>query len=209
MSFGKAGFLYALLVMTFILSGGAGAQTLSVSPADLADGHSVMEIAALDDNIWVGYEQGIYFSDNGGLSWNHYDTTNGYGRGVVTAAVVNDSALWTATYYDTVIYGYDYYINGGIYRTDPRVMAWDFIDIPGRQDAGNIIYDIDLGEEVVWTANWWAGLKKSTDGGLNWESIVPDTTLFNPMDKHHHRIFSVAVSDEIICAGSQGGLNLS
>ncbi|MCP4569594.1 MAG: hypothetical protein GY841_18610, partial [FCB group bacterium] len=103
----------------------------------------------------------------------------------------------------------DYYINGGIYRTDPRVMAWDFIDIPGRQDAGNIIYDIDPGEEVVWTANWWAGLKKSTDGGLSWESIVPDTTLFNPMDKHHHRIFSVAVSDEIICAGSQGGLNLS
>lgn len=170
---------------------------------------AVFEVIARDSKIWAGWSNQLLYSDNGGLSWRCFDTSNGFEPRLISAMTVNDTAFWAATYYDTTTQSGTYSLNGGIYKSDIDVTGWEHFILPYPFDAGNITYDIVVDSGVIWTANWWKGLSKSTDGGLNWGLIFFDPGCFNAWDSLHHRVFSLAIGDSIIWAGTEGGLNYS
>jgi hypothetical protein len=169
----------------------------------------VFEVIARDNKIWAGWSNQLLYSDNGGLSWHCFDTSNGFEPRLVSAMTVNDTAFWAATYYDTTRSGYTYSLNGGMYKSDVGVTGWEYFTPPYPFDAGNITYDVVVDSGLIWTANWWKGLNKSTDGGLNWELVFFDPGCFNAWDSLHHRVFSLAIGDSVIWAGTEGGVNYS
>jgi len=171
---------------------------------------AVYEIAAADNQVWAGWDQRIFYSDNSGLSWNYYYSENGFQGGAVSSMFVNDTNIWVATYKDTTINNVEFFLNSGLYTSQRDAMNWQFITVPHQSDAGNIIYDICVDNTALWTANWWRAVQKSSNGGLDWELVIPDTaTFFNPWDNLMHRVFSVRVDSGSIWVGTQNGISLS
>ncbi len=196
-----------LMVMGLLLPGiAAGEQDARL----VHDTGAVYEVAVRGGDIWAGWTDAVYYSSDYGMSWRRYDTSTGFGPGWVSAIFVAEDTVWAATYYAVVNAGVEYYVNGGIYSGGLNNPVWEYHEPPYPTDPGNIIYDITISEGVVWTANWWKSLQRSDDGGATWHLIIPDTVPYlNPRDRLNQRIFSVAVDQDIIWAGSQDGLNLS
>jgi len=193
-----------LLVVSLVCWSGAQAGLLVSDSVG-----AVFEVVADGNKIWAGWSNQLLYSDNGGISWHCFDTSNGFEPRLVSAMTVNDTAFWAATYYDTITQSGTYSLNGGIYKSDIDVTGWEYFIPPYPFDAGNITYDVFVDSDIIWTANWWRGLSKSTDGGLNWELISFDPGCFNPQDSLHHRAFSLAIGDSVIWAGTEGGINYS
>ena len=136
---------------------------------------AVFEVIAQDSKIWAGWSNQLLYSDNGGLSWHCFNTSNGFEPRLISAMTVNDTAFWAATYFDTTTQSGTYSLNGGIYKSDVDVTGWEHFIPPYPFSAGNITYDVVVDSDIIWTANWWKGLNKSTDGGVNWTTISSDT----------------------------------
>lgn len=187
---------------------------LTTSPAlagdwAIIDSQAVFQVEVRGQKIWAGFGNRLTYSENNGDSWSRYDTTNGFGRGAISCLFVNDTAVWSATYFDTLFYGREFFIHGGFFRNDPEMTTWTALNNPGGQFPGHVTYDIDIESNVIWTANWWSSLRRSTDGGMNWTLYNPEGGFFLPRDRPAQRIFSVAVRDTVIWAGSEAGLHLS
>ncbi len=193
-----------LLIMAALSGNLAGARL------DPSNAEAIFDVAASGDAIFAGGAGRLYVSQNGGLTWAVYDTTNGFGKGMTSAIALTDTAVWVATYYDTTLVGKTVFVNGGLFKSPPQGVAWEYIAVLFRLDPGNITYDIAVDGATLWTANWWRSLQRSDDGGLTWQQVVPDsTTYYNPAERLNQRLFAVAAEDSIIWTGSQDGLNLS
>ena len=198
------------LTISSILIMAALSGNLTGALLDPSNAEAIFDVAASGEAIFAGGAGRLYVSQNGGLTWALYDTANGFGKGLISAIALTDTAVWVATYYDTTLIGKTVFINGGMSTSHPQSVAWEYITIPFRLDPGNITYDIAVDGATLWIANWWRSLQRSDDGGLTWQQIVPDTTTYyNPAERLNQRIFAVAAEDPFVWTGSQDGLNLS
>jgi hypothetical protein len=101
----------------------------------------------------------------------------------------------------------------------------------------NVTFDVSIADNVVWTASWAGGLRKSTNNGQTWQRVLlppdylkaispltqlwtygaKDTLLlhpiyphFDPRDNNNFLAFSVYAQDsDTIWCGTAGGINRS
>lgn len=201
-----------MFICVFLLSCSqlVGAASPDALRAPRIDSNAVYHVAVQGPKIWAGSTRYLFYSSDAGLSWVHYDTLNGFGRGAVSCLLVTDSSVWAATYFDTIDYGsHHFYMHSGLFCNDTAMTGWINKGHPSGIYGGNITYDIALAGGVIWTANWWGAIRKSTDGGALWALYNPEPTFYSPSDHPAQRIFCLTVRDSIIWAGSEAGLHLS
>ena len=115
---------------------------------------------------------------------------------------------------------------------EDSILTWGDLEInalPVTVFENNITYDLSIGKQYFWAANWAGGLrrlKKQSDGSSRiWERIpLPDDNRFefncgefyenyqlNPRDppngNHNHKVFSVFVYSDTIWVGTANGIN--
>lgn len=102
--------------------------------------------------------------------------------------------------------------------------------LPVTVPQQNFIYDVAFTKNTIWIASFAAGIRRSTDMGQTWKRVVlppdnldsikpadtltfslqPQSGRFGPEAHLNHIAFSVlAVDDNIIYAGTAGGINKS
>jgi len=173
----------------------------------LAIGHGIIAVSGvLDTTVFTGSEPrgtGIAYSRNGGESWTYLPQS------------VDPIPLESADGYQTIIWG-----------------EQEIFTLAVTTDIDNVSYDIAVGNQYIYTANWAGGIRRynhlPTSGGTkNWE-IIPlprdnDLDLYcgdidvenfqvNPKDPgdggyHNHKGFSVYILEDTLWVGTAAGIN--
>ncbi len=215
-------------------------------------GNSVSAMLAVGDTLWIGTSRGLSRSTDNGVSWVNYYDTQGFGKHSISA-IAHDpvtSTMWVALAKTVETLGQQlpagagllYSKNGGntwTYLAQPLDAQTDSVvvyginrikAVPVTVDIQNITYDIAVYNNVVYTASFAGGLRRTKDYGVTWERVVlpPDySNSIKPTDtlsfclspvggkicaegNLNHRLFSViAVNDSLVFCGSANGINKS
>jgi photosystem II stability/assembly factor-like uncharacterized protein len=116
-------------------------------------GGEIYSLASTADRLFAGTVNGLFFSDNAGVSWQEAD---------LELTVANEAVYALAAIGDTIVCGADY----GIYRSVDNGMTWQestlwgaspFQPIQSLHKKGNRFY-----------AGSHKGVFYSDDGGVNW-----------------------------------------
>ncbi len=230
--------------------------------ADRPLSNSAVEIAVRGDSVWVGGGKGLDLTTDGGTTWTHFGLKDPFESEDV-AALDGYGPVWWLSLAGSYDAGEGTTLPDGkglAYSTDNGA-TWTRIAQPMEAEndstilvpyganqikalavttsINNITYDIAVTSNAVWTASFAGGLRRSTDGGKNFEPVVlpPDTrdsisitdTLdfeLSPVDRPdkwnrtgtlkgmrgslNHRVFSVlAIDDSTILVGTAAGINLT
>jgi len=201
---------YIKLTIYFLAFGLLGlALAETPDPLITLSSDSIYYMAARESELYVATGQRLLYSPDNGVNWEVHDPLTGFGNGYVSALLLNDSAFWAATYYDTVVNNVTYSTLDAIYKTYPGEPSWNRIDVDNAGEPSIIIYDIYIDDSIIWTACWWKSILKSTDGGQDWISLIPDTTYSDPWTNPHHRVYSVLAFGDTICVGTEGGISIT
>ena len=209
-------------------------------------GNSVEYIEFMGDDVWIATSVGLSKSTDGGDSWTNYK----FGTEGISALAIKNDTVWTATWHPIDADGQVVPVGSGLHYSPDKGDTW--ITIPQPVDAANdssIVYGINtlralplpvtegnftrdigfLGNEI-WIANFYGGLRKSSDIGQTWEKVVlpPDyINSISPTDtlsftvspsagtlgfenNLNHRFFSIrVVNDTTIFIGTANGINKS
>jgi len=179
-------------------------------PAEMGLASStVNDIIITNSAIWFGTGRGLSRTDNDGLSFTSFSDAQGIGRGGVSALAATDEIVWVATGFDSNTVVGMQQAGAGIAFSQDQGATWILRPQPGPIPISNITFDIALRGDEVWLASFAGGLTRSTDLGLTWEIVVPDTFIFDPGSRLNHRVFSVINADGTLWVGTAGGINRS
>ncbi len=191
------------LARTFLL--GAAQEPAEVGLAS----STVSDIVITNRAIWFGTGRGLSRTDNDGLTFQSFSSPQGIGKGGVSAVAADDAIVWVATGFDSNTVVGDQQTGAGVAFSEDQGANWVLRPQPGITPISNITFDIALRNDEVWLASFAGGLTRSTDLGLTWEIVVPDTFIFDPGSRLNHRIFSVLNADGVLWVGTAGGINRS
>jgi len=171
--------------------------------------NSITDITFLNGVMWLGAGRGLSKTSDSGLTFESFNRQHGIGRGGVSAIAQRDDIIWVATGFDSVNSIGNFQTGGGLAYSNNFGLNWNFVPQPGPTPISNITFDIALRDDEVWTASFGGGLKKSTDLGQTWETVAPDSFIFNPNSRLNHRVFSVINTDGVLWVGTAKGINRS
>ncbi|NIR51946.1 hypothetical protein GWO43_25545 [candidate division KSB1 bacterium] len=209
-------FCFSICAFMLILVNSAFSQILEANtfrldrePLPRPASNTVTDILVFDDTIWFGTGRGVSRTRDGGMSFESFTREQGLGRGGVSALAVSDEAIWVATGFDTTTDFGRFQAGGGLAYSLNDGQNWTFVPQPGVTNVQNITFDVALRDEEVWITSFAGGLRKSTNLGMTWEVVTPDSLIFDPVPNLNHRVFSVITVDSILWVGSAGGVNRS
>ncbi|MCG8605641.1 hypothetical protein MJD09_11665, partial [bacterium] len=127
----------------------------------------------------------------------------------VSGLALSDDVIWVATGFDTTTEFGRFQAGGGLAYSLDGGQVWNFVPQPGATNVQNITFDIAIHENEIWITSFGGGLRKSSDLGMNWEVVTPDSFVFDPLGNLNHRAFSVLSVDGTLWVGTAGGLNRS
>jgi ligand-binding sensor domain-containing protein len=188
---------------------GKDAFRLGEPPESGLASNSITDIKVFQNNIWLGTGDGLSRTNNDGLSFETFRNEQGIGRGGVSGLAISDDGIWVATGFDSTARGERLQTGGGLAYSIDDGVNWTFVPQPGPTPISNITFDIALRGDEVWIASFAGGLRRSTNLGLSWEIVPPDSFIFDPATHLNHRVFSVIVADSILWVGTAGGVNRS
>jgi len=179
------------------------------NPDERISGNSVTDIKFYDGNLWIATGGGLSRTENVGESWYNFKTSDGIGKGGISAITFFEETIWIATAFDTLVPEGDLSAGGGLSYSNDKGETWTHIPQPGVTNVQNVTFDIAILDSAVWTASWGGGLKHSTDWGKTWKDAPPDSFLFDPLTHLNHRAFSIIAVDSVLWVGTAGGINKS
>ncbi len=171
--------------------------------------NTITDIEVFGETIWLGTGAGLSRTRDEGLSFESFTAENGLGRGGVSGLAIAEDIIWVATGFDTITDFGTFQAGGGLAYSLDDGRTWTHVPQPGVTNVQNITFDIALRGEEVWITSFAGGLRKSTDLGMTWEIVTPDSFIFDPVANLNHRLFSVIAVDGVLWAGSAGGINRS
>jgi hypothetical protein len=129
--------------------------------------NTVYDIIAHKNAIWMSTDRGISLTTDGGLTWNHYDTTNGMAYQEITAIYSGGDTLWVAVNspLDDVLDG------KGLNFTDDEGDTWGLMEVDGTLGPQINVFDIAGADSLIFFTAWAGGLGGSFDGGQTWQKI--------------------------------------
>jgi photosystem II stability/assembly factor-like uncharacterized protein len=161
----------------------------------------------------TAYDQ-IFYSSNGGTTWNKSVLNKMGGTGTVQFAednqndeLNNDMMSPTSTSTFRAIdmvnsnIGYVCGSNSAVYKTTNGGESWDSLTTPVA--TLGILYDIDfVTAEIGWFVGFGGNLYKTTDGGTTWIQQFPGTT---------GTIYSISMADPLVgcLTGASGFLSIT
>lgn len=215
--------------------------------------NGVGSMATFGDTLWIGpgLNRNIGNSDNWLKPQGADSVTDGRGR-VFSLALARDTVM-AGLGYDGVFKGEQTHVAMGFYQSLDGGETWNFIPMPKDEPDDTLVtyggqqlkyrpaevlgatppYELDFKGDMVFTARWYAGLRRSTDFGKSWERIVlpptykselnpeddndfvitpnnnPDV-LQNATDRLNYLVFSTLIDHNgNVWAGTAGGVNIS
>jgi len=177
--------------------------------------NSITDIIVIDEQtIWIATGEGLSKTEDAGRTWKTYTQKQGLGRGGISAIVVNDSIIWVATAFDSLLSNGDHLpVGGGLSYSTDQGQTWTHIDQPLPNGdwtiIQNVTYDIAIIDSTVWIASFGGGLMKSSDMGKTWIVRPPDNYNFNPDQYLNHRVFSLLAVGDTLWVGTAEGINVS
>jgi len=152
--------------------------------------NSVIDIIEHNGAVWLATGKGINFSNNNGLSWQFYNTSNGLVSDNVSALYSSGNRLWTGTNHEETVSNQLVTASDGVSYTDNDGDTWTTIDFNSTGQNINFvtggnrtIFDITgannrlegPNNDWVFFAAFAGGFLASRDGGINWRRIFPST----------------------------------
>jgi len=213
----------ALLKTTYRL---ANEQTGADNPfSDRLYGNGIVDIVTSDSLIWTasgyGLSRGIYHTVDGTVSWRSFAGEDYLSKGGVSAmAYMDDSTLWIATAYDTLVHEDELPAGGGLSYTRDGGQSWthvpqpldprEIVDYsPTTTVIQNLIYDIAFIDSTIWIASYGGGLRRSDDMGKNWQVVTTDGVPFSSLAHLNHRVFSLLAVGDTLWVGTAAGISKS
>ena len=177
----------------------------------------------ISQTLFVGTGFGLSTTMDNGESWQNITPANYGGKGGVSAlTIADDSTIWIATGYDTMVDDESRLSIGGGLRYLQPDSAWKFIPQPidARGDTANgkrptttrvqnITYDIAILGLQIWIASFGGGVRRSLDQGKTWEVVTTDDHPFSALDYLNHRGFSLLSENGNIWVGTADGISKS
>jgi ligand-binding sensor domain-containing protein len=177
---------------TFYLNGNKKiAKTLEYAAPN---SNSITDIAAMGDTVWLGTDEGISLTTDGGNSWTNFTVPPPFNSGSASALGYDkyNGVFWVAVAYDTNTSSGSVQVGSGLRYTSDNGKTWTTISQPMDSTSDsvliygnnklsalpvivpeeNVIYDIAFTPNAVWIATWSGGLRKSTDMGKTWQRVV-------------------------------------
>lgn len=181
------------------------------SPSKGLAGNGISDIKEGNGTLWFGTGHGLSRTADQGASFASFGPSQGLGHGSVSGLWVNGDTVIVATATDTVTKvsteslakgtGLSITVDGGRY--------WTHVSQPGVTPIQNLAYDVEVLHGVVWIPCFGGGLMKSTDWCRTWETVTPDTFVFDPGNRLNHRAFAVTSGDGDLYVGTAEGVNKS
>jgi photosystem II stability/assembly factor-like uncharacterized protein len=228
--------------------------------------NSAVQIAVRHDSAWFGGGKGLDLTTDKGFSWKHFGSLPPFssqylGNNDISAFAWNGPVMWASLAGDSLVNQEALPKGLGLVFSKDNGSSWTFVEQPQEQtndstfiihygnnslkalaittQFNNITYDIAVTKNTVWTASFAGGLRKSTDDGKTFstivlppdvlDSITPTDTLhfaISPVDRPdrwnldgtqqgltgnlNHRVFSLLASDDsTIWVGTAAGINRS
>lgn len=223
---------------------------LSKISSDNPKSNTILDILIVQDTIWIATTRGLSRSTDNGDSWKNYYGVAPFGEESIPAIGYNNGVIWAATAHSEDQDNVSYPVGSGLKYSSDNGETWtklpqsvnandDTIVVYGVNNIralpvttlfNNITYDIAFTDGAIWTANFAAGVRKSTDMGQTWQRVVvppdylnyinPDSTYsfslqpvagnFGNESNLNHRAFSVVgMGANSIAVGTAGGINIS
>ena len=154
---------------------------------------SVIDIEIKNEDVWLGTALGADYSSNLGITWIHFDSTNGLGVGGACGLSISDNLSAIPTYSYQSDSSFSYPVGTGISFSTNNGMSWQHVPQPLDQTGDSIIqygindslwirpisspmqnlaYDICQQNNIIWIASFAGGLRKIPDLGQHWERVL-------------------------------------
>jgi hypothetical protein len=181
------------------------------------NGNSIDDIIAMGDTIWVGTDNGVSLSTNGGNSWTNFSSTSDFHGEGESAMGYNNGVFWAATAHTSEINGQQVQVGSGLHYTTDNGNTWTNIPqpvdssgdsslvygvnngvdypkiyaLPVTVPEQNVTYDIAFTPGTVWITSWASGLRKSTDMGKTWQRVLLPADSTNGINPNEHLTISL------------------
>ncbi|UCE04802.1 MAG: hypothetical protein JSW07_14410 [bacterium] len=169
--------------------------------------------------IWVGTGSGLSRMNLENKQWFTYGRKHGLGLGGISAIAIEDSVIWVATVFDTIVQEGNLQSGGGLAYSLDGGANWKYVPQPGVTPVQNTTWDIAIMDSTVWIASFGGGLRKSTnwkstdwlspDFTIDWDIVSPDEYNFDPLEYLNHRPFSAKAINDVLWIGTAEGINKS
>ncbi len=138
--------------------------------------NSVIDIAYDGTGVWLGTGGGASYSSDGGASWLTFNGRSGLPSEQVSALGAGIHLgvphVWVATSHTEEVQGNSYPFGDGFVRTVNHGVSWDTVRYPEQGIGyGKLSYDIEVFRGHIFSACFYGGLIRSTNGGLAWENF--------------------------------------
>ncbi len=164
------------IVFALLLARGAfGLPTSPTLPADAPASNSIGDITTDGRCVWVATAEGLSRTCDEGLTWDHF--LAGWSFSAMCFAF---GRLFVAASHDIEIAGEAIPKGDGIFicRTDSEQIEWEHKTPWQLSYNAMLSYDlcvVPAGDDtILWSANWYGGLAKSTDWGETWTNVLWD-----------------------------------
>lgn len=173
-------------------------------------GNGIGSLASDSLFLWAGTDAGVSKLPRQAVEsgdWTTYTVKDGLGGNSISALAVGRGDVWVAAAHDSAARTSE--VSDGISVTRDGGRTWTTVTPARGFGLGNTVWHLAVTPDAVWAACWNAfgrfdsGLIRSRDGGVTWESFVP-----NPFTNGEYT-FSVVVDSARVWAGTAGGIGRS
>lgn len=171
---------------------------LSKTTASNPTSNSILDIATIGDEVWLGTSRGVSVSSDRGQNWTNFYGSSPFGDDNISALAFNkyDGSIWAATATSVSGPGGGNVPKGtGLKFTTDSGSTWTTIPQPvDHPDSSivlfgenvlsvlpitvaeqNLTYDIAFTPNAVWITSFAGGTRRTTDMGQTWQRIILPT----------------------------------
>lgn len=179
----KLGFLFGrmrkLVAATFIFLTCTAAQaalplSYQAQSGKRIAGNSIIEILFDGTNLWVGTNNGISKTSDGGVTWEIFNSSNNLNSDEMSALGYRPGTLLAAGAHSEIINDFEVPFGEGFNITTDGGAHWSGVRPFQASSPGMVAYDIASADTVFYASCFFGGLIRSWDGGQNWENLFVD-----------------------------------
>jgi hypothetical protein len=156
--------------------------------------NGITDIIAMGDTVWLGTDEGVTLTTDGGNNWTNFTGTPAFGSEGVSAIGYDkyNGVFWAATEHNENSSSGSVQTGSGLRYSSDFGKTWTTITQPVDADSDtvivygknriptlgvtvpqeNVIFNIGFTPNTIWIASWAGGLRKSSDMGKSWQRVV-------------------------------------
>lgn len=138
-------------------------------------GNGVVEIVHDRTYLWVGTNNGISRTSDGGATWEIFDLSDGLNSENISAMGFKPGELLVAGAHSKFVDDVEIPVGDGFNYTTNSGASWLSAGPLQASIEGMLAYDIATAKTVFYASCFYGGLIRSFDSGATWENVFVDT----------------------------------